>query len=256
MMEFRPCIDLHEGKVKQIVGSSLTDDCSSVKTNFVSPYTPEYYARMYFEDHLTGGHVIMLGRNNTASAKAALSAFPGGLQIGGGINNDNAQEWLDCGAAKVILTSFIFSGGELNLDNLSEIFRIVGRDRLVLDLSCRFFNGEYFIVTDRWQKYTSIKVDADILNFLSQYCSEYLIHAVDVEGKQAGIDVKLLEIIGRHSPIDAVYAGGICSFNDIDTIWQKGQGRVSFTIGSALDIFGGNLSYREVINYTKYLNKH
>jgi phosphoribosylformimino-5-aminoimidazole carboxamide ribotide isomerase len=253
-MEFRPCIDLHDGKVKQIVGSSLTDNSSLVKTNFISSHSPAYYADLYRHDNLSGGHVIMLGNGNTDAARQALKAYPDGLQIGGGINIDNAIEWLQCGASKVILTSFIFSGGELNRRNLCDIFTLVGRDRLVLDLSCRILNGEYYIVTDRWQKFTGIKVDADTLGNLSDYCSEYLIHAVDVEGKQAGIDLPLLEIIGNYSPIHAVYAGGIRSLEDIKKVWEIGQGRVSFTIGSALDIFGGNLGYREVINYTEELN--
>lgn len=250
-MEFRPCIDLHGGQVKQIVGSSLTDDASSVKTNFVSEHGPAYFAELYKRDGLTGGHVIMLGSGNEAAALEALSAYPGGLQAGGGITAENAGYWLDAGASQVILTSYIFANGELNRSNLERIFKLLGRERLVLDLSCRSRDGEYCIVTDRWQKFTNWKVDADTLGFMADFCCEFLIHAVDVEGKQAGIDEKLLAIMAEHCPIPSVYAGGIRSLDDVKIINAMGHGRVAFTIGSALDIFGGPLKYRDVIEFIR-----
>jgi phosphoribosylformimino-5-aminoimidazole carboxamide ribotide isomerase len=250
-MEFRPCIDLHGGQVKQIVGSSLTDDDRTVKTNFVSSQSPAYFAELYKRDSLTGGHVIMLGTGNETAARKALSAYPGGLQVGGGITAENAEAWLDAGASQVILTSYIFSGGELNQSNLKRIFKLLGRERLVLDLSCRSKDGEYYIVTDRWQRFTNWKVNSDTLKFMADFCCEFLIHAVDVEGKQAGIDEKLLEIMAEHSPITSVYAGGIRSLDDIRLVTEKGRGRVAFTIGSALDIFGGKLKYREVVEFTR-----
>lgn len=252
-MKFCPCIDLHGGQVKQIVGGSLNDS-SEVETNFVSERPPSYYAELYRDDNLTGGHVIMLGPGNEAAAKEALNAWPGGLQVGGGITAENAQNWLAEGAAQVIMTSYIFRDGELVLENLRRVAGLVGNERLVLDLSCRKRDGEYWIVTDRWQKFTNHKVNAETLNFLAEYCSEFLVHAVDVEGKQAGIDSELLGILAEHSPLSCVYAGGISTFTDIEQISEGGSGQISYTIGSALDIFGGKMSYRKVIEYTESLN--
>ena len=248
-MKFRPCIDLHQGKVKQIVGGTLTDDNNNVQTNFEAEHSPAYYAERYRRDKLTGGHVIMLGPGNREAAREALATYPGGLQVGGGINCDNAREWLDAGAAQLILTSYIFADGEFKQKRLDNIFEVVGRDKLVLDLSCRLKDGKYYIVTDRWQKFTNCEVNADTLKHLSEYCTEFLIHAVDVEGKQAGIDENLIEIMAESSPIPAVYAGGIRSLEDIETIRRKGSDRIDFTVGSALDIFGGKLKYSDVVKY-------
>ena len=248
MSLFRPCIDLHEGKVKQIVGSTLSDSGDAPETNFVAGHDAAWYAELYRCDKLTGGHVIKLGPGNDTAAKRALAAWPGGLQIGGGINCDNAREWLDAGAAQLIVTSYIFSDGELRLDNLARLFDITGRDRLVLDLSCRRRgDGNYCIVTDRWQKFTTTAIKAETLAFLSDFACEFLIHAVDVEGKQAGIDEELLALLAESSPIPCVYAGGISSFGDIGKIERAGRGKIAYTVGSALDIFGGNLSYCELV---------
>jgi len=249
-MYFRPCIDLHDGKVKQIVGSTLSDEGAA--ENFVSDKSPAFYAELYKNDNLTGGHIIKLGPGNDKAAIQALAAYPEGLQLGGGINSENAAYWLDQGAGKLILTSFIFKDGQLNMNNLQEIYAITGRERLVLDLSCRIRNGKYYIVTDRWQKFTSYEVNAQTLEKLSSYCSEYLIHAVDIEGKQSGIDMRLVELMSSYSPVPAVYAGGISSFADIKKIMQAGKGHVAYTVGSALDIFGGSqLQYSEVVEYDR-----
>ncbi len=245
---FRPCIDLHDGKVKQIVGSSLRDDSSEVATNFVSPHGPEYFAALYRRDGLTGGHVIQLGSGNEEAARRALAAWPGGLQLGGGVNAANAQAWLDAGAAQVIVTSAIFKDGELKRGELEKIFAVTGRDRLVLDLSCRFRGDAYYIVTDRWQKFTRLAVNAETLADLGRYCCEFLIHAVDVEGKQQGIETDLVKLLAESSPIPCVYAGGIASFDDIRTIETLGQGRIHYTVGSALSIFGGPLSYQSILD--------
>lgn len=246
-MKFRPCIDLHQGKVKQIVGGTLTDDNADTKTNFESEYDSAYYAELYRRDKLTGGHVIMLGQGNEKAASEALAAYPGGLQVGGGISSDNALQWLDAGAAQVILTSYIFADGELKQERLDKIYKLVGRDKLVLDLSCRLRDGKYYIVTDRWQKFTKCEVNASILKQLADYCVEFLIHAVDVEGKQAGIDTELIKIMSEYSPVPAVYAGGVRSLDDIELIRRIGKGRIDFTVGSALDIFGGSLKYTDVL---------
>ncbi|MCK4982819.1 MAG: phosphoribosylformimino-5-aminoimidazole carboxamide ribotide isomerase [Victivallaceae bacterium] len=246
-MEFRPCIDLHKGKVKQIIGGTLTDDNSRVQTNFESEHDSAYYAELYRKDGLRGGHVIMLGPGNREAARQALATYPGGLQVGGGINCGNALEWLEAGAAQVILTSCIFADGELKQDSLDKVFNLVGRGNLVLDLSCRLRDGKYYIVTDRWQKFTTCEVNAASLNQLAGYCAEFLIHAVDVEGKQAGIDTDLIKIMAEHSTIPAVYAGGVRSLEDIDLIRKIGQNKIDFTVGSALDIFGGTLKYNDVL---------
>jgi phosphoribosylformimino-5-aminoimidazole carboxamide ribotide isomerase len=249
-MEFRPCIDLHNGKVKQIIGGTLTDDNAKVQTNFESEHDSAYYAELYRKDALRGGHVIMLGPGNIEAAQQAIKAYPGGLQVGGGINCDNALEWLKSGASQVILTSYIFADGEFKQDRLDKIFNLVGREKLVLDLSCRLRDGKYYIVTDRWQKFTTCEVNAATLNKLAKYCTEFLIHAVDVEGKQAGIDTDLIKIMAEHSPIPAVYAGGVRSMEDIALIRKIGKGKIDFTIGSALDIFGGKLKYTDVLEKT------
>lgn len=249
-MKFRPCIDLHDGRVKQIVGSTLRDnDRTAVETNFESGYEPAWYAKMYQADGLTGGHVIMLGPGNELAANNALQAYPGGLQIGGGINSANALKWLNAGAAQVIVTSWIFVDGQLDMTRLNELVGLVGREGLVLDLSCRMRNGKYYIVTDRWQTFTGLQVNAETLKLLGEFCCEFLIHAVDVEGKQAGIDIALIELMSRHSKVPTVYAGGVRSIEDIELIEQAGNKLVDFTVGSALDIFGGTLPYRQVVEY-------
>ena len=245
---FCPCIDLHDGKVKQIVGGTLESACGELRTNFVSEYTPDYYAALYKRDNLTGGHVIQLGSGNENAALAALGAWRGGLQLGGGVNSGNARYWLDAGAAKVIVTSFVFENGSFRVDRVEELLNAIGREHLVLDLSCRrTASGKFMVVTDRWQKFTTLEVNRETLKDMSRYCSEFLIHAVDVEGKQSGIDAELLKILAADSPVPCVYAGGISSFADIELIETVSGGKVDYTIGSALDIFGGKLAYREVV---------
>ena len=245
MSLFRPCIDLHDGVVKQIVGGTLTD--KGAKTNFVAPHPPAYYAELYRKDGLTGGHVIKLGPGNDDAAREALAAWRGGLQIGGGITAENAAEWLDAGAAKVIVTSYIFKDGELLMSNLQKLLQAVGKEHLVLDLSCRKkADGNYYIVTDRWQKFTNLQLNKETLCALADDASEFLIHAVDVEGKQSGIDSELLNILAQHSPLPCTYAGGIHSFGDIETILGAGHSKIGYTVGSALDIFGGPLPYARI----------
>lgn len=247
--EFRPCIDLHDGKVKQIVGSTLDlPGQEALRTNFVSEKSPEYYAELYRRDNLTGGHVIQLGSGNQEAALAALGAWRGGLQLGGGVTDENARFYLDAGAGKVIVTSFVFSDGMFKEERLKKLLKITGKDKLVLDLSCRRTpGGKYLVVTDRWRKFTELEVSSATLDMFAKYCSEFLIHAVDVEGKQSGIDTELLDILANSSGVPCVYAGGISTFDDIDTIESAGKGRIHYTIGSALDIFGGKLPYAEVV---------
>lgn len=247
-MRFRPCIDLHQGKVKQIVGGSLSDtDESAVKTNFESSRPPEWFARRYRQDELDGGHVIQLGPGNRTAAEASLAAWPGGLQLGGGVNLENAAGWIDAGAAAVIVTSWVFHDGVVDMDRLQRLSRSVGSERLVLDLSCRRREDRYYIVTDRWQTFTQTAIAPQLLDRLAPFCSEYLIHAVDVEGRCQGIETRLVELLGKWNGLPITYAGGIHSQAAIDTIEQLGGGRIDFTVGSALDIFGGDqLTYQEL----------
>ena len=239
-MRFRPCIDLHQGKVKQIVGGTLDDeDSDRLETNFEAEKPAQWYARRYRQDQLTGGHIIQLGGGNQEAAKAALAAWPLGMQIGGGITLDNAGEWLDAGASAVIVTSWVFHDGKVDEDRLARLSKRVGPERLVLDLSCRRRGDDYYIVTNRWQTFTEERIDPRLLDHLSQYCTEYLIHAVDVEGRCQGIEVPLVELLGKWAQLPITYAGGIHSMEDIRLIEQLGGDGLDFTVGSALDIFGG-----------------
>lgn len=249
---FRPCIDLHEGKVKQIIGGTLADDARPV-THFETDRSPAYYARLYRSDDLRGGHVILLGPGNEDAAREALAAWPGGLQLGGGVTPRNALEWLDAGASHVIVTSYVFREGRIAWERLKELQNLVSRERLVLDLSCRKRENRYYVVTDRWQKWTETEVNAQTLNRLAEYADEFLVHAADVEGKQQGVDLDLVSLLGAQSPIPTTYAGGGRSLDDIRAVWQAGKGRLSLTIGSALDIFGGPLPYGEVVALSRSL---
>ena len=249
-MGFRPCIDLREGRVVQIVGGSLRDDdADGPVTNFRTERSSGEYAGMYKEDGLTGGHVISLGPGNREAALKALDAYPGGLQMGGGIRPDNAKEYLDAGASHVIVTSYVFSGGEIDMDHLESLKTVIGKDRLVLDLSCRKKGADFWVVTDRWQRFTNVSVTRETLDELAGHCDEFLIHGVDVEGKMQGIQIELVQILGEHSPIPATYAGGAGSLSDLDRVKEFGRGRVDLTIGSALDIFGGHIAYRDVVEW-------
>ena len=252
-MKFRPCIDIHNGMVKQIVGSSLRDENNSAEDNFVSEKGADAYARMYRADGLTGGHIILLNQTGTpefeatkVQALAALQAYPGGMQLGGGVTAENAESYLRAGASHVIVTSYVFRDGRIDYENLEKLVKAVGKEHLVLDLSCRKRENAYYIVTDRWQKFTEEAVTVPLLDLLSAYCSEYLIHAVDVEGKTSGIETELADLLGSWGKIPVTYAGGVSSFADLDRLEQAGAGRLDVTIGSALDIFGGTMPYRTV----------
>jgi phosphoribosylformimino-5-aminoimidazole carboxamide ribotide isomerase len=281
-MKFRPCIDLHDGQVKQIVGSTLKDvttlsatsgECmdddendskNSITvrtepgaTNFSTTRPASEYAQQYRHDGLVGGHVIMLGPGNVDAAKEALAVYPRGLQIGGGISDMNCVGWLESGASHVIVTSYVFDHGQIMYDRLEKLVQLVGKDHLVLDLSCRkkpdnvgtFEEHTYFVVTNKWQTFSDFAINSSNLQCLSQYCDEFLVHAVDVEGKRCGVLEDLIELLGHHSPIPVTYAGGARSIEDLEIVKRVGQGKVDCTIGSALDIFGGDLSYDEVVRW-------
>ena len=268
-MRFRPCIDIHNGKVKQIVGGSLREDAdvSTASENFISEKDASWYAEFYRKRNLAGGHVILLNPAGNseydatmAQAKGALAAWPGGLQIGGGITAENAETFLEAGASHVIVTSYVFREGRIDWERLEKLVRAVGKEHLVLDLSCRRWSwqrqeGEdnleqiqYRIVTDRWQTFTEERVTPGLLRELAASCSEFLIHAADVEGKKAGIEEELICILAEGTQIPATYAGGIGSLDDICRIREAGRGKLDFTVGSALDLFGGKLKLEDVLS--------
>ncbi|MCI5918917.1 MAG: phosphoribosylformimino-5-aminoimidazole carboxamide ribotide isomerase [Roseburia sp.] len=257
-MQFRPCIDIHNGKVKQIVGGSLRDEGDVATENFVSEQDAAYFAKLYQKDGIKGGHIILLNaadspyyKETKQQAKNALQAYPGGLQVGGGIHDGNAKEFLDAGASHVIVTSFVFREGRIFYDNLRKIEQAVGKEHLVLDLSCRKREDSYYIVTDRWQKFTEEKVTTELLDELSGYCDEFLIHAVDVEGKSKGIETELVKLLGDWGKIPVTYAGGVGSFDDLEQLKELGKGHLNVTIGSALDLFGGPMDYHSVLKFMK-----
>ena len=249
---FRPCIDLHEGQVKQIVGGSLSESGAGLRTNFVSEKSAAWFAELYRRDGLKGGHVIQLGAGNDTAARAALAAYPGGLHLGGGVNLDNAPGWLEAGASHVIVTSWVFREGRVDWDRLAQLVAAIGRSRLVLDLSCRRREDDYFVVTDRWQKFTSEKISPELLLQLAVYCDEFLIHAADVEGLCRGIDHEQVARLAEWTPLPTTYAGGAKSLADLEEVTRVGRGRIDLTIGSALDIFGGSgVKYAEVVEFNR-----
>ena len=250
---FRPCIDLHEGRVKQIVGGTLEEGApEQLRTNYVSDRPAAWYAELYRRDGLTGGHVIMLGPGNEEEARSALAVWPGGLQVGGGITADNAAGWLDAGASHVIVTSWLFREGRLDEDRLAALVRAVGRERLVIDLSCRRRGGEYVVVVNRWQTWTELRLSAETLGRLSERCAEFLVHAVDVEGLCRGVDLELVERLAVWSPVPVTYAGGARSLEDLENVTRVSDGRVDLTIGSALDIFGGTgVRYADCVAFNR-----
>lgn len=252
-MKFRPCIDIHNGKVKQIVGGSLKDEGNQAITNFASEQDADFYARMYKKDGLVGGHVILLNSKESEYYEAtkeqallALKEYPKGLQIGGGVTAENAMEYIEAGASHVIVTSYVFKDGEVNWTNLDKLVKAVGKKHIVLDLSCRKKDGNYYIVTNRWQTFTNVKIDKEILEKFARYCDEFLVHGVDVEGKSSGVELELVKKLADWNGIPITYAGGIGSLDDLEEFRKTCDGKLDFTIGSALDLFGGKIPYEIV----------
>jgi phosphoribosylformimino-5-aminoimidazole carboxamide ribotide isomerase len=251
-MRFRPCIDLRNGRVVQMVGGSLRDDePQAAITHFETERSPVEYAHMYRADGLPGGHVIALGPGNHHAALAALHAFPGGMHMGGGITPETAKDYLDAGASHVIVTSYVFRDGHLDTQRLQRLVTTVGKQRLVLDLSCRRRAEAFWVVTDRWQRFTEVQITQETLLQMAASCDEFLVHGVDVEGTRLGIDTTLVEMLGAWSPIPVTYAGGAKALEDLDHVKALGQGRVDLTIGSALDIFGGQVRYCDVVAWQR-----
>lgn len=257
-MEFRPCIDIHNGCVKQIVGGTLLDRKNRAEENFVSQYDASFYAKMYRDLGIGGGHVILLNKRDSVyfektkeQALSALRSWPSGLQVGGGIDDENAEEYLNAGASHVIVTSYLIENGKISMDRLKTICDKVGKEHLVIDLSCRRVSceqGKYRIVADRWQKDTEDCLDLKLMDELAKYCDEFLIHGVDVEGKAGGIDCELVRMLGKHTGNAVTYAGGVHNFHDLELIKKYGNNRVNVTIGSALDLFGGTMKLTDVLN--------
>lgn len=257
-MEFRPCIDIHNGKVKQIVGGSLADVGDFAKENFVATQDAAFYAKMYRDAGVRGGHIILLNAKDSEyyeatkeQALSALRAYPGGLQIGGGITPNNATEFLEAGASHVIVTSYVFENGKIHYDRLHELVNAVGKEHLVLDMSCKKVGDNYLVVTDRWQKLTDEVVDIALLDRLCEYCDEFLIHAVDVEGKAEGIEKELVSLLGTWGKRPMTYAGGVHSYEDLHLLKELGQKHLNVTIGSALELFGGTLKWERVLELCK-----
>ena len=254
-MKFRPCIDIHNGKVKQIVGGSLKDEGNQAITNFASDYNADFYAEKYKADGLVGGHIILLNAKTSQyyeatkeQAMLALGTYPNGLQIGGGITADNAAEYIEAGASHVIVTSYAFQDGEIYWENLKKLVDTVGKEHVVLDLSCRKKDGKYYVVTDRWQRFTNVEITPQLLDDISRYCDEILVHGVDVEGKSSGVELELVKILADWNKIPITYAGGIGSMDDLKEFEKVSEGKLDFTIGSALDLFGGKIPYEIVKN--------
>ena len=251
MTHFRPCIDLHQGKVKQIVGGSLRDEGAGPTENFVSDRPSSWFAETFRDDRLTGGHIIKLGPGNDLAASEALAAWPGGMQIGGGIHEGNATEWLDAGASHVIVTSALFDAeGKFLADTLDSLVRKIGREKLVIDLSCRRTADGWTVAMNRWQTPTELRVDHATLDRLAPFCDEFLIHAADVEGLCRGIDADLVALLGSWGNLPVTYAGGAATMADLHLVEQAGNGAVDVTVGSALDLFGGNgLIYKDLVTW-------
>ena len=236
----------------QLVGGTLNDSGLGIRTNFTSDRPAKWFAELYRDDQLTGGHVIQLGPGNEAAAREALAAWPGGLQLGGGITLDNAAGWMDAGASHVIVTSWVFREGQLDQDRLSQLVRRIGRERLVLDLSCRRRGDAYWVVTDRWQQFTKMRLSAETFTHLADSCAEFLVHAVDVEGLCQGIDTELVSQLAEWCPLPITYAGGARSLGDLEAVERLGRGCVDLTIGSALDIFGGSgVRYADCVAFNR-----
>ena len=249
---FRPCIDLHQGQVKQVVGGGFGEGEEAPPTNFVADRPASWFASRYREDGLTGGHVIRLGPGNDEAARGALEAYQGGLQLGGGVTLDNATEWLDAGASHVIVTSAVFRDGQIDESALAKFRSLVGPERLVLDLSCRERDGAFWIVTDRWRRFTKERLTEGLLVRLAESCAEFLVHAVDVEGLCRGVERRVVEMMASGSPIPATYAGGAQSMSDLEWVTEVSAGRVDLTIGSALDLFGGTgVRYEDAVAFNR-----
>lgn len=263
MTRYIGCIDIHDGQVKQIVGSTLTTNDQTLSTNYVSPHSPTYYAELYRKNGVLGTHVIKLGstETNDRAAEEALAAWPGKLQVGGGVNLGNCKEWIEKGADKVIVTSWLFPEGQLSWDRLKQISDMVGKERLVVDVSCKRVidenegRVEWVVAMNKWQTLTTTVLSQQLFTELREYCTEFLVHAADVEGLCQGIDEELVAQLGEWcrgwDDISVVYAGGARSFQDLELVEKLSHGKVDLTYGSSLDIFGGSVKFQDLVEWNK-----
>ena len=254
-MRFRPCIDIHNGKVKQIVGGSLQDQGDQAQENYVAEQDAPFFARLYQSRGIRGGHIILLNPATSPYYEAtrqqaieALKAYPGGMQIGGRDPGGQCRELSGCRCQSCDRYFLCIKNGVINWENLEKLERAVGREHLVLDLSCRKKDGQYYIVTDRWQKFTQVPVSEQTIEEFSSHCDEFLVHAVDVEGKASGIEVELVKLLAKNHQLPVTYAGGVGSFQDLETLRMAGENRVDVTVGSALDLFGGSMKWEDVLD--------
>ncbi|MBP3876808.1 MAG: phosphoribosylformimino-5-aminoimidazole carboxamide ribotide isomerase [Lachnospiraceae bacterium] len=258
-MHFRPCIDIHNGRVKQIVGNSLRDEGDTAVENFVAERSAASFAEQFRRDGLPGGHVVVLNQifspyyaASRAEALSALEAFPGGFQYGGGVTADNASYWLNAGASHVIVTSYVFRDGKISYENLAKLESAVGRNRIVLDLSCakRDDSDVYYIMTDRWQRYADTPLNGELMERLSGHCAEFLIHAISKEGRGEGIDEELIYLFSESCECPITYAGGVRNLDDLEELYAIGDGRIDFTVGSALSLYGGSFPYTDILQFS------
>ena len=201
--------------------------------------------------------MIKLGPGNESAATAALAAYPNGLQIGGGINLDNAAQWLDAGASHVIVTSWLFDQqGRFQSNRLDQLVSAVGKQRIVVDVSCKRTNDGWTVAMNRWQTLTDLQVDTNTLDRLADRCDEFLIHAADVEGLCQGIDTDLVRLIGSWGKIAVTYAGGVAEMADVDLIDNLSDGSIDVTVGSSLDLFGGTgVRYDDLVSRNRTRSK-
>jgi len=163
------------------------------------------------------------------------------MQIGGGITLENATEWMNAGASHLIVTSWLFSPeGKFLPERLSQLTSEIGKENLVIDLSCRRTKQGWTVAMNRWQTLTDLNITTENLNHIADHCDELLVHAADVEGLCKGIDQELVQMLGQWAKIPITYAGGAATMADIQLTQESSAGNVDITVGSALDIFGGS----------------
>lgn len=187
-----------------------------------------------------------------AQALKSTTCLPGlECRSAGGITAENAAEYLEEGASHVIVTSYVFQNGQVRYDRLERLKKAVGKEHLVLDLSCRRRENSYYIVTNRWQTFTELRLIPEVLEELSGWCDEFLVHGVDVEGKASGTEEDLVRMLAAWNGLPITYAGGIGSMEDLREFARISGEKLDYTIGSALDLFGGKIPYAELTEPVK-----
>jgi len=151
------------------------------------------------------------------------------------------------------VTSFCFDGAKFSEAKLAEMVAAVGAERLVLDLSCRAAEGGgWSVAKDRWRTITDLAVTPETLDRLAGQCAEFLVHAADVEGQCGGVDRELVQMLGSWAGAPVTYAGGARSLENLREVDGLSDGKVDLTIGSALDLFGGDgVSYADCVAWNR-----